>query len=416
MPTSRIMIYLLICWFMTGCATAKLTQYATTLEADPALDKIILDCNEEAKVALNNYAEEPRLSKKDYDKKMTEYELLKEIYDDLIKKDKEAKQKMKQVIKDNSTDNRTKYDAKVKEYNTLKEIYDDLIKKDKKAKQKMKQVIKDNSTDNKTKYETKVNEYNALKVIYDELMKKDGQAKSDDQAENDKKPEPLKAEDYSALIKPSGIEPPPLPKLASIPSGYKLDSFMNCFFGMKIKQNELGLRLLRGHYIVAALSRYGATSVMAYPIKPKRDATNIPRRIEHAERLLKNGLDSLDTAPDGKGEVKKVDRILAVQELVAESMKPFIRNSRNWFDNVFSAIQGNPFKVLELAEDTGDIIRRTLRVKLFGSAFRQDIREKLIDARDGNIQKHWDYFNSTLETACTSLGSIANVKHQCIVK
>jgi hypothetical protein len=329
MTFGRVITCLLICWFMTGCATAKLAQYATTVEPDPSMDKLILDCNKEALEEINKYKDGTKLSNNDYIPAMKRYDALKTIYDNQVEK--------------------------------INKAYDE----------ELGAILADEKTDDKTKWS------NASAV---------------------------------QLTLPTA---PVRPELSSIPSAYKLDSFMNCFFDEKIAQDDFERRLLRGHYIVAALSRYGATSVMTYPIKPKRDATNILRRIENAEKLLKDGLDSL---PNIKGEVKKVDRILAVQELVSESLKPFIRNSRSWFDNVISAIQGNPFKVLELAEDTGDIIKRTLRVKLFGSAFRQDISRKLKEAKNGNARLHWDYFNETLETACTTLGSIANVKHQCIVK
>ena len=328
MKISRILIYVLIIWFMTGCTTVKLAQYATTLEPDPSLDARVEYCDEKVKTDLATYKENVHLT----NEKLSKNEYIAE---------------------------KIKYDAMKKLHNKNVE---------------------------------------AAKKQYQEDLKNAATVADAKKVE---------------LHLPASID---LPEPSAIPTGRKLDSFMNCFFEEEIAEDDLGRRLLRGHYIVAALARYGATSVMAYPIKPKEDATNILRRIEHAEKLLKTALSDLDTNSLNSGAVSKVDRVLAVQELVADSMKPFNRNATNWFESVFSAIQGNPFKVVELAQDTGEIIKRTLRVKLYGNAFRKDIGQKLKDAKTGNITNHWNYFDTILEASCATLGSVSGVKPQCIAK
>lgn len=245
-----------------------------------------------------------------------------------------------------------------------------------------------------------------------------------------------------------------------------INDFLDCVFDVKVDQEKLELRLVRGHAIVGVLAVYGLWSVQFDAAHQKDDASRLLSRIENAEKHLwdasnykpvvtntvsedKTTSTSSFTWPtrkiayknQGKNqkasnkkpieprvtlkrEPSRLKRIVSVTQVVTAAGKPAARRTRSLIEKVFSGIAsavstGSPAGLLSSGKDIRDAIKRAMTTRIYGSAYFSALKEFLenVKAREDEfpILKDWKAVDDEyLKGACDDLAKIVGREHTCI--
>lgn len=177
--------------------------------------------------------------------------------------------------------------------------------------------------------------------------------------------------------------------------------------------DDTGLRLLRGHLVVAVAARYGAERLEEYSEDIVHDATKLLGRIESAQTELQRAFLIATARSDKKIEglfypVNRVDALLAVVETVDMATRPTRRGLFGF------AVLSSP---TDRIRDAPDILKRALRNQLYSDAYWQSLENLRAElrARPAGLAGAWLAIDAQLEASCARLADYAKLKaHQCL--
>jgi len=226
-----------------------------------------------------------------------------------------------------------------------------------------------------------------------------------------------------------------------------LDDFLDCAVG-PAKTNEA--KLLRGHAIVAVISRYAAYNAGA-PVDglPKNnfepyddledDVASTLASIEDAEyrlrvvskvakgdlKLRKDRPPYLHVKPAEfdlinaeYDEVQRIKRVLAVLRVFKNAAKPTYERGKRTFFRFAAAIGGSVSSARVALRDAAKGLQKYVVLHKFGNAYRAQVRKDLeeIAADSGRAValKDWEKWDLALVDACDNMAKFIDRSHHCI--
>jgi len=226
-----------------------------------------------------------------------------------------------------------------------------------------------------------------------------------------------------------------------------LDDFLDCAVG-PAKTNEA--KLLRGHAIVAVISRYAAYNAGApVPGLPKNnfepygdledDDASTLASIEDAEYRLrvvstvaKGNLKLRNDRPPylhvkpadydlinaEYDEVQRIKRVLAVLRVFKNAAKPTYERGKRTFFRFVSAVGGSVSSARAALRDAAKGLQKYVVLHKFGSAYRAQVRKHLeeIAADSGRAVTldDWKRWDRALTDACDNMATFVDGRHHCI--
>ena len=204
------------------------------------------------------------------------------------------------------------------------------------------------------------------------------------------------------------------------------NKFLDCVAGDVDPQN-LRLRLLRGHMIVAVLATYGAYNV-GFGTDPDKQthAATLLARIEVAEETLRRASEDV-TGKANAGDayhptVDTLTRSTAVFDVALAAERPTLSRLKVFATNIASVVAGGAGSIPDLVRTALGAIRKAATIDLWGNAYRIDMRAFLdrFKPKDKGGQgetltkQHWLMWDQDINRACDILQAVAGVKQHCI--
>jgi len=226
-----------------------------------------------------------------------------------------------------------------------------------------------------------------------------------------------------------------------------LDDFLECAVG-PAKTNEA--KLLRGHAIVAVISRYAAYNADApVPGLPDNrfepyndledDVASTLVSIEDAEyrlRVVSAVASGALTLSDDRpaylhtiptdydlinaeyDEVQRIKRVLAVLRVFKNAAKPTYERGKRTFFRFVAAVGGSVTSARAALRDAAKGLQKYVVLHKFGSVYRAQVRKHLEEiAADGGravTLNDWTRWDKALADACDNMATFIDGRHHCI--
>ena len=199
-----------------------------------------------------------------------------------------------------------------------------------------------------------------------------------------------------------------------------VDKFLDCMFDVEVPSDNLEWRLVRGHAVVAMLSKYGAYSLKHDPLNQQEDAQRLLGRIAEAEKQLWAARSSGSSSGTSSAEFKLLtedaarhDRILDVAQVATAALKPAKRRLVGFFSKIVSLFAApTPGGIVGALKDVKAAARRAFVIALKGSDYINGTRAwmKNIDAAKNGVPdiNDWKAIDDAFLTpACRDISFMA---------
>ena len=235
----------------------------------------------------------------------------------------------------------------------------------------------------------------------------------------------------------------------------KIDFFLDCFVGPADNQES---RLLRGHMVVAVVTRYAAFNytgevpgVHKVKFTPygglEDDIGSYLISVEKTQLELRHatGIEKIKIArKSGKAReqflidyktvfmnvnelydrLERIKRMILILRLYAKAEKPTINRARSAILRALSTITGSVATLRSVVGDAANGLQKYFVIKNFGTAYRADVKKNLeavkkklkdLEKNGGKVtEEDWEPWNAAISGACARLAALAGTRQHCI--